>query len=389
MYVSIRGTMLTRAVPANVVALGAVSLVTDISSEMITAVLPLYLVGTLGLSLVQFGVLDGLYFGITAAVRLAGGHAADRWRRRKLVAGVGYALSAAAKVGLLAAGASVAALGAAIAADRTGKGLRTAPRDALITLSAPPEGLGSAFGVHRAMDTAGAFLGPLAAFGVLAATGGAHDAVFVTSFCVAMLGVVLLAALVRDRRGPLAPRPSLRAAVLRDRAFLRVCAAACLLGLVTVSDAFVYLMLQRRLGFAPELFPLLPLGTAGVYLLLAVPFGRLSDRYGRAVVFLGGHLALLGAYLVLMGPGWLVPVLVLHGAFYAATDGVLMALAGPMLPETLRTSGLAVLQTGQAAARMVSSIGFGVLWTGLGAGQGLLVMAAGLVISIIIAWRVL
>ncbi|MFI9551663.1 MFS transporter [Nonomuraea endophytica] len=389
MYVSIRGTMLTRAVPANVVALGAVSLVTDISSEMITAVLPLYLVGTLGLSLVQFGVLDGLYFGITAAVRLAGGHAADRWRRRKLVAGLGYALSAAAKVGLLAAGASVAALGAAIAADRTGKGLRTAPRDALITLSAPPEGLGSAFGVHRAMDTAGAFLGPLAAFGVLAATGGAHDAVFVTSFCVAMLGVVLLAALVRDRRGPLAPRPSLRAAVLRDRAFLRVCAAACLLGLVTVSDAFIYLMLQRRLGFAPELFPLLPLGTAGVYLLLAVPFGRLSDRYGRAFVFLGGHLALLGAYLVLMGPGWLVPVLVLHGAFYAATDGVLMALAGPMLPETLRTSGLAVLQTGQAAARMVSSIGFGVLWTGLGAGQGLLVMAAGLVLSIIIAWRVL
>ncbi|MBB5077148.1 MFS transporter [Nonomuraea endophytica] len=389
MYVSIRGTMLTRAVPANVVALGAVSLVTDISSEMITAVLPLYLVGTLGLSLVQFGVLDGLYFGITAAVRLAGGHAADRWRRRKLVAGLGYALSAAAKVGLLAAGASVAALGAAIAADRTGKGLRTAPRDALITLSAPPEGLGSAFGVHRAMDTAGAFLGPLAAFGVLAATGGAHDAVFVTSFCVAMLGVVLLAALVRDRRGPLAPRPSLRAAVLRDRAFLRVCAAACLLGLVTVSDAFVYLMLQRRLGFAPELFPLLPLGTAAVYLVLAVPFGRLADRYGRAYVFLGGHLALLGAYLVLMGPGWLVPVLVLHGAFYAATDGVLMALAAPMLPETLRTSGLAVLQTGQAAARMVSSIGFGVLWTGLGAGQGLLVMAAGLVLSIIIAWRVL
>ncbi|MFI6295203.1 MFS transporter [Nonomuraea sp. NPDC050790] len=389
MYVSIRGTTLTRAVPANVVALGAVSLVTDISSEMITAVLPLYLVGTLGLSLVQFGVLDGLYFGVTAAVRLAGGHAADRWRRRKLVAGLGYGLSAVAKVGLLAAGSSVAALGAVIAADRTGKGLRTAPRDALITLSAPPEGLGSAFGVHRAMDTAGAFLGPLAAFGVLAATGGAHDAVFVTSFCVAVLGVVLLAALVRDRRGPLAPRPSLRAAVLRDRAFLRVCAAACLLGLVTVSDAFVYLMLQSRLGFAPELFPLLPLGTAGVYLLLAVPFGRLSDRYGRAAVFLGGHLALLGAYLVLMGPGWLVPVLVLHGAFYAATDGVLMALAGPMLPEGLRTSGLAVLQTGQAAARMVSSIAFGVLWTGLGAGQGLLVMSAGLVVSVIVAWRVL
>ncbi|WP_157244718.1 MFS transporter [Nonomuraea typhae] len=389
MYLSIKGTRLSRAVPANVVALGAVSLVTDISSEMITAVLPLYLVGTLGLSLVQFGVLDGLYFGVTAAVRLAGGHAADRWRRRKLVAGIGYGLSALAKLGLLAAGGSVGALGAVIAADRTGKGLRTAPRDALITLSAPVDGLGTAFGVHRAMDTAGALLGPLAAFGLLAATGGAHDAVFVTSFCVAALGVVMLAAVVRDRRGPLAPRPSLRVAVLKDRAFRRVCLAACLLGLVTVSDAFVYLMLQRRLGFAPELFPLLPLGTAAVYLLLAVPVGRLSDRYGRAAVFVAGHVALLAAYLVLMGPGWLLPVLVLHGAFYAATDGVLMALAGPMLPEGLRTSGLAVLQTGQAAARMVSSIGFGVLWTALGAGQGLLVMAAGLAVSMIVAWRVL
>lgn len=388
MYISIRESRLVRSVPANVLALGAVSLVTDVSSEMITAVLPLYLVGTLGLSLLQFGLLDGLYFGVTALVRLAGGHAADRFRRRKLVAGLGYGLSAVCKLGLLAT-TSVPLLGAVIAADRTGKGLRTAPRDALITLSAPADRLGGAFGVHRAMDTVGAFLGPLAAFGVLSVTAGAYDAVFVTSFCVAVLGVLLLVLYVRDRRGPVTAGVSLRAALLREPAFRRICLVAVTLGLVTVSDSFVYLLLQKRLALAPELFPLLPLGTAGAYLLLAVPFGKLADRYGRAAVFTGGHVALLAAYLLLMGPGWLVPVLALHGVFYAATDGVLMALAGPLLPEGVRASGLALLQTGQATARMVSSILFGALWTALEAGPGLAVMAAGLAVSVVVAWRVL
>ncbi|MFI6596729.1 MFS transporter [Nonomuraea sp. NPDC050536] len=386
MYISIRESRLVRSVPANVLALGAVSLVTDVSSEMITAVLPLYLVGTLGLSLLQFGVLDGLYFGVTALVRVAGGHAADRFRRRKLVAGLGYGLSAVCKLGLLATS-SVPLLGAVIAADRTGKGLRTAPRDALITLSAPADRLGGAFGVHRAMDTVGAFLGPLAAFGVLSVTAGAYDAVFVVSFCVAVLGVLLLALYVRDRRGPVTAGVSLRAAVLRQAAFRRICLVAVTLGLVTVSDSFVYLLLQKRLALPPQLFPLLPLGTAGAYLLLAVPFGKLADRYGRAAVFTGGHVALLAAYLLLMGPGWLVPVLALHGVFYAATDGVLMALAGPLLPEGVRTSGLALLQTGQATARMLSSILFGALWTALEAGPGLAVMAAGLAVSIVVAWR--
>ncbi|MFI6924467.1 MFS transporter [Nonomuraea spiralis] len=389
MYISLLGTRLTRAVPANVVALGLVSLVTDISSEMVTAVLPLYLVGALGLSLVQFGLLDGLYFGVTALVRLAGGHAADRWDRRKLVAGLGYGLSAVCKLGLLAAGGSAAALGLVLAADRTGKGLRTAPRDALITLSAPAERLGGAFGVHRAMDTVGAFLGPLAAFGVLTATAGAYDAVFVTSFCVAALGVLLLILYVRDRRGPLTARVRLRAAVMREAGFRRACLVAVALGLVTVSDSFVYLVLQRRLSIAPELFPLLPLGTAAAYLVLAVPLGRLADRFGRAAVFVAGHVALLAAYLVLMGPAWLVPVLVLHGLFYAATDGVLMALTGPMLPEGARTGGLALLQTGQATARMVSSILFGLLWAGAGEGAALAVMAAGLVMTAATAWRTL
>ncbi|MFI1382401.1 MFS transporter [Embleya sp. NPDC020886] len=390
-----------RNVPANVLALGAVSLVTDISSEMVTAVLPTYFVLTLGLSPLQYGLLDGTYFGITAFVRLLGGQVADRTRRRKLVAGTGYGLSAVCKLGLPLAGSSITGLGLVLAADRTGKGLRTAPRDALITLSTPAPDLGRAFGVHRAMDTVGAFLGPLAAFAVLWATHDAYDAVFVVSFCVASFAVLLMALYVRDHHEPVGPRreSSLRAAfaLLRLRPFRRTCMAATMLGLLTVGDTFVYLVLQHGFDIPLRYFPLLPLGTAGAYLLLAVPLGRLADRVGRFRVFLGGHLALLAAYAVAAAPDgdrtpgslllWTVlsAVLVLQGLFYAATDGVLMAAAGPLLPVHLRTSGLALLQTGQAGARLFSSVLFGAAWTLWGAGPALLVMGVGLAAALVVA----
>ncbi|MCP3802441.1 MFS transporter [Allokutzneria sp. A3M-2-11 16] len=363
-------------VAGNVLALGAVSLVTDISSEMVTAVLPLYLVLGLGFSPLQFGVLDGLYSGVTALVRVFGGNLADRGQRRKLVAGVGYGISAAAKLGLVAAAGSATALGLVLAADRTGKGLRTAPRDALISLSSNPDTLGRAFGVHRAMDTVGAFLGPLAAFLLLWMVAGGYDTVFFVSSCFAVLGVVLLGLFVTDQRGPMPPSKavSLRSAfgLLRDKGFRRICGWAVLLGLVTVGDAFVYLLLQRRLDIAPEYFAILPLGTAGVYLLLAVPMGRLADRFGRWRVFLAGHASLLVAYVLLVGAAdgvlLLVTSLAAHGIFYACTDGVLMAAAGPLLPAELKTSGMALLQTGQALAKLFSSVLFGAAWTLWGMG---------------------
>jgi MFS family permease len=356
-------------VSANVVALGVVSLVTDVSSEMVTAVLPLYLVLGLGLNPLQFGLLDGLYAGATAVVRVLGGHLADRWRRLKAVAGFGYGLSAVCKLGLVAAGSSVAALGVVLAADRTGKGLRTAPRDALISLSSEPGTLGRSFGVHRALDTVGAFLGPLVAMAVLALSLGSYPSVFFTSFCVALIAVLLLALFVRDRPGSAdraAVSPRAAAGLLRDRGFRRVTLWAALLGLVTVGDSFVYLCLQRRWDIAATYFPLLPLGTAGVYLLLAVPLGRLADRFGRWPVFLGGHAALGVALVLLCGPAapaLAVVALGLHGVFYAATDGVLMAAAVPLVPPDLRATGLAVVQTGQAVARMLSSVLFGLAWT--------------------------
>ncbi|MFD8932012.1 MFS transporter [Streptomyces mirabilis] len=405
-------------------ALGAVSLITDVSSEMVTAVLPLYLVTGLGLSPLGFGLLDGIYNGFSALVRLIGGHLADRGGgRHKWVAGFGYALSAACKPLLLLAH-TLTPIGLILAADRTGKGLRTAPRDALISLSSTPETRGRAFGVHRAMDTAGALFGPLVAFLILRATVDGYDAVFTVSFCVAVVGVLVLVLFVpnsvngartkpdpdgaRTKSGPddartksapdgtrtksapdgtrspatgtapqaisgdTAPRPTLRAALalLARPDLRRVTLCALLLGLATVSDSFVYLLLQRRLGVPDRWFALLPLGTAAAFLLLAVPLGRLADRVGRWRVFLAGHGALLLAYALLLtswhGTALPYAVLLLHGCFYAATDGVLMAVASESVPEELRSSGLALVQTGQALARFVCSLGFGAAWTAWG-----------------------
>jgi len=362
------------AVAPTVIALGTVSLITDVSSEMITAVLPLYLVAGLGLSPLGFGLLDGVYNGFSAVVRLAGGHLADRHGRHKTVAAIGYGLSAVCKPLLLVAH-TLPLIGAVLAADRTGKGLRTAPRDALISLSSAPATHGRAFGVHRAMDTAGALLGPLVAFVILRQAAEGYDAVFTVSTCVAVTGVLVLLLFVPGRtagRAPAESRASLRAALAllgrRDLRRLTVCAV--LLGLATVSDSFVYLVLQHRFDVPVQWFALLPLGTAAAFLTLTVPLGRLADRVGRWRVFLGGHVALLAAYGLLLLP-WrhgALPyaVLALHGTFYAATDGVLMAAAAATVPSGLRSSGLALVQTGQAAARFTCSLAFGAAWTAWG-----------------------
>jgi len=372
-----------RLVAPNVVALGAVSLITDVSSEMVTAVLPLYLVAGIGLSPLAFGFLDGLYGGATAFVRLIGGQFADRRQRHKLVAGTGYALSAVCRPAMLLA-TSVPAIGAVLVADRAGKGLRTAPRDALISLSSPEGEQGRAFGVHRAMDTAGALLGPLVAFWVLTATVQQYDAVFVVSSCFAALGVLVLVLFVGDQRGKTGGSVRMTLSALRRPAFARICACAVLLGVATVSDSFVYLLLQHRLDFSPRYFPLLPVGTASAFLLLAVPMGLAADKAGRWRVFLGGHVLLLGVYALLLSPVdgavLVVAALASHGAFYAATDGVLMALAGPLLAPETRAGGLAILQTGQAAARFGCSLLFGAAWTWWGPSQ-----AVGAAASLLVA----
>jgi MFS family permease len=173
----------------------------------------------------------------------------------------------------------------------------------------------------------------------------------------------------------------------------RLLAAACVLGLATVGDGFVYLLLQHKEDIATGWFPLLAVGTNLSYLLLAAPLGALADRVGRLPVVLGGYGALAVVYLLLAGPvsGWplFAAALVLYGAFYAASDGVLMALAGPLLPESLRTTGISLVQTAQALAYFTSSVLFGLAWQFWGPDRAIVVAAGGAVAAIAVTFVVL
>ena len=197
-----RGGQRTRRVSRTVVLLGVVSLLTDISSEMVAAALPLYLVYTLGFTPLQFGIVDGVYQGATALVRIGSGFLGDRTRRHKEVAVSGYGLSALCKLGLVLVGSAWGAVGAITLLDRTGKGIRTAPRDALISLNSRPDTLALSFGVHRALDTTGALIGPLVAFGLLSIAPLAFDSLFLVSFCIAVVGVAVLVLFVDGRPPP-------------------------------------------------------------------------------------------------------------------------------------------------------------------------------------------
>lgn len=360
-------------VTQTVLLLGLTSLFTDISSEMVSTVLPLYLVYYLRFTPFEFGVLDGLYQGVSALVRVASGLLADRSHRYKRVAVFGYGLSAVCKLGLLVAGASWAVIGSVIFLDRIGKGVRTAPRDALISLSSSPTHLGTAFGVHRALDTAGAMIGPILAFGLLTLIPDGFDVVFVVSCCVAVVGLGLLTLFVQDHvpAVPPAPAPPVTfqsvLGLLCGSRFRTLTVAGTVLGLATMSDGFLYLGLQRRSGFTEGLFPLLFVVTSLVYFVLAVPAGRLADRIGRERVFVGGYALLPLVYLTLLLPsvgyGEMLLCLVLFGAYYAATDGVLMALTSAVLPADRQSSGLALVTTATSLARLLASVLFGAIWS--------------------------
>ena len=407
-----------RRVSRVVVLLGAVSLFTDLSSEMVSAILPVYLTLVLGLSPVQYGIVDGLYNGVTAAVRIVGGLGADLTRRPKWVAVLGYGLSCFCKLLFLPAQ-SFAAVGAAVALDRSGKGLRTAPRDAMIAGVTPARSLGLAFGVHRTMDTVGALGGPLIAFGVLALLADAYDAIFVLSFALALVGLAVLVLFVPDLRPgrrPAAAAPDeaqgepageaepeerigLRGTVRQVGGlaavpgYRRLLAVAALLSLLTVSDGFVYLVLRDRVGISASMFPLLFVGTSAAYLLLAVPLGRLADRIGRATVFLAGHACAVLAYLALWllpaGPWLVVAVLALVGTYYAATDGVLPALTVPIVPEAVRGSGIAGVQTVMALGALGSAVIFGAVWTRFDPVTAVAAFAVALAALVLVAARLL
>jgi MFS family permease len=400
----------TERVATTVLLLGVVSMFTDISSESVSAILPLYLTAVVGLGPLAYGFIDGIYQGVSALVRILGGWVADRGDHPKWVAFFGYGLSAISRLALIPLH-SFAAITGVITVDRLGKGVRTAPRDSLIAASSSPASLGRAFGVHRALDTLGAVIGPLLAFAILAATPGDYRSVFVVSFAAALIGLAVLFLTVPDLRprraareapatsdaSPISdtsdppPRPAWK--LLTQRRFALLAAGTGLLGILTVGDGFIYLALQHRDNLAIKYFPLLYVGTNVAYMVQAMPFGRLADRIGRARVFIGGHVALVFAYLCAGGPlsGGVLTVacLLLLGTYYAATDGVLAALAGRLVDAPARASGIATAQTVQAAARFVSSLAFGLLWTLTNQRSALLIVSVLLAAALPAAWWML
>ncbi|GGR48942.1 MFS family permease [Nocardioides luteus] len=389
-------------VSRTVVTLGIVSLLTDISSESVSAILPLYLTAVVGLSPVAYGLIDGLYQGVSSLVRIAAGWAADRTDRPQPVALAGYAMSAVARLGLIFAG-GFGTISAAISLDRVGKGVRTAPRDAMIAASSDPARLGRSFGVHRALDTIGATLGPLLAFVILWRIADGYDTVLVVSLGFAVLGVATMAFFVPFRTGAVRrvalrrerrePRVRVRWRSVLTPGLTRVTGVSGALALLTVGDGFVYLALLETGGFAAQWFPVLYVGTNLAYLALAVPMGRLADRVGRARVLVLGHLPLAAAYLcAASGSGALwttCAAVLLLGVFYAATDGTLAAVAGQLVPATVRSTGIATAQTATAIARLLAATGFGLLWYAVGPQVAMLLVCAVLVAAIPVGFAVL
>lgn len=421
MYITLRGAPKGQAkatpagrsrVPGAVIGLGVVSLLTDISSESVAAILPIYITVVVGLGPLAFGFIDGIYQGISAFVRIAGGRWADRSDRPKWVAFVGYALSAVTRLGLLFVS-GFWAITSVVAVDRLGKGLRTGPRDALIATASDPDHLGRNFGVHRAMDTAGALIGPLMAFAILAVFPiglGGYQTVFVWSFAFAVIGVAVLALVVpdlRQRSAPAAtagtpegsaaeppaeaPAPPARPrwSDLASPGLRRLLIAAALLSMVTIGDGFLYLALENTGEITAAYFPLLFVGTNFAYLALAVPMGKLADRIGRGRVFVGGYVLLLLSYVIaglqLGGLAGVAVVLLLLGTFYAATDGVMSALATRLVPAASRASGISAAQTVVALFRFVASVTFGLLWQFGSLQLAMLVMGIGLAVAIPLA----
>jgi MFS family permease len=391
-------------VARTVLLLGLTSLFTDISSEMVSAILPLYTVHVLGLNPFQYGLLNGIYQGGSAFARLIFGFVADRMARYREVAGVGYGISCVCKLGLLATTA-FGGIAAVLLLDRIGKGIRTAPRDAMISLSSPQDQLGTAFGVHRAMDTCGAMLGPLLGFALLALTPNEYHGIFLISFCFALIGVAVLLLVDDPARDPereaqAAERKAAAKAEAKDsRLTLRGAGAAMrgtplaglvviafLLGLATVGDAFLYLQLDDRLALDDSLFPLLYVGTSSIFMVMAVPAGRLSDRIGRAKVFAFGYALLLALYITLLSGAdgdLLLPATLLGlGFFYACTDGVLAALGSAAVPEAIRGTGLAALGTATGLAQFAASVAFGALWATAGVHTAFVVFALALAVAL-------
>lgn len=355
----------------NVVVAGLVSLLTDISSEMLVPVLPLFLTGVLGAPVAAVGLIEGMAETTASLMKAVSGRLSDRVGRRKPLMVIGYGLSNVLKplLGFAAGWGQVLAIRVA---DRFGKGVRGAPRDALIADSTPPEERGRAFGLHRAMDTAGATIGPALAAWILWLRPEHYSQVF---WWAAVPGVLAIAAsfFIREtgtgvkKGGPLVRNWSLALWELPPE-LVRFILVGMLFALGNSSDAFLILRAQN-LGLAAPLVPWAYFTFNLAYSLLSYPAGLLSDKIGRKPVMLGGFIAFAAIY---VGFGWATqawmvwPLFLLYGLYYAGTEGIQKAYIADHAHPEKRGTAIGVYNALTGLAAFPASLLAGYLWDHVG-----------------------
>jgi MFS family permease len=349
----------------DVVALGLVSLLNDISSEMIYPLLPLFLTVTLGAGVQVLGLIEGIAETTAALLKWGSGWISDRRKSRKPFALFGYAVSACTRP-LMALAASAAQVGVIRLSDRVGKGIRTSPRDALLAAAAPPHLRGLAFGFHRAMDHAGATIGPLIAMAILVAYPEQYRRVFWWAALPAFIGVLILLILVRERPDSTGPSRTLAEPwqAADRRLFHRYLAAVFVFALGNSSDAFL-LLRANQLGIATVHLPLLWTGLHVIKMITSVPGSSLSDRIGRKKVILGGWLfyAFIYSGLAVADQSWHVVVLfALYGIYFGLTEGSEKAWVADLVPTPQRGSAYGQYHFYIGIAAFPSSLLMGVVW---------------------------
>lgn len=379
--------------PAGIWALGFVSLLMDVSSEMIHSLLPVFMVTTLGTSMLVVGLIEGAAEATALMVKVFSGTLSDWLGRRKGLAVLGYGLGAASKPLFALATTAGTVLGARLI-DRIGKGIRGAPRDALVADLASPEMRGAAFGLRQSLDTVGAFLGPIIAIGLMLLWANDFQAVFWVAVIPAVLSVLLLAVGVREPQRPAGAarinpirRENLR---LLPRAYWWVVGLGALFTLARFSEAFLVLRAQQG-GLPIAWVPLVLIFMNVVYAAGAYPFGRLADRMSHRKLLAIGLVVLVLAdvALALSDRGVLLWTgIALWGLHMALTQGLLATMVADTAPPALRGTAFGVFNLASGVALLVASALAGLLWDRLG---GASTFVAGGVICLLalaaLAWR--
>jgi MFS family permease len=373
------------ALPRGIWALGFVSMFMDISSEMIHALLPVYLVTVLGASTLTVGFIEGIAEATASITKVFSGALSDRLGKRKLLTVVGYGLAAFTKPIFPLAG-TIGWVVAARFIDRIGKGIRGAPRDALVADLSPPNMRGASFGLRQSLDTVGAFVGPLAAIALMTLSADNFKLVFWVAVAPAFVSVAVLAVLVREPARHVAedrPRMRFADAGRLPRSFWMVVGLATLLTLARFSEAFLILR-ARNAGLAVALIPAVLVMMNIVYALAAYPVGVLSDRLGRIGLLMLGIACLIGADLILAFAGSIALVMVgvvFWGLHMALTQGLFATLVADTAPQDLRGTAFGLFNFAGGIAMLVASVLAGELWDSFGpaatflAGAGLSAIA--------------